>query len=137
MRGRRFRFLSLKWHMVKNSEKSLAREKNFTLTWPVKLYQQEKKEVNFIITGRHHLIRPSLILLWGRSCLNLTEVPWRDRRVGPSSFWDWHRVSRSPSWTCRPWSGKLLIQHGGWCNLWKKGTFAWVVEPFLSEKRSN
>ena len=27
--GRRFRFLSLKWHMVKNTEKSLAREKKF------------------------------------------------------------------------------------------------------------
>ena len=68
---------------------------NFTRTWPVKLYQQKKEYIKSTITERHHLIRPSLMLQWGRLCLNLTEVPKRDRRGGPSSFWDWDRVSRS------------------------------------------
>ena len=37
---------------------------NFTLTWPVKLDQQEKEYVNFIITGRPHFVRPLLTLQW-------------------------------------------------------------------------
>ena len=54
------------------------------------------------------------MLQWGRLRLNLAEVPWRDRREGPSSFWDWDRLSRSPSWTSRPYSAKLPKQHDGW-----------------------
>ena len=48
---------------------------------------------------------------------------WRDRQEGPSSFWDWDRVSRSSSWNCRPQSAELPKQHGGWCNLWMKTRF--------------
>ena len=83
----------------------------FTLTWPVKLYQQKKEYVNFIITQRHHPVRPSLMLQWGKvvpkSCRShlkgWTRRPFFVLRLGPS---------------VTIIVGKLPEQHDGWCDLW-------------------
>ena len=46
--------------------KSFGKRINFTLTWSMKLYQQKKEQVTFMITERQHLISPLLMLQWGR-----------------------------------------------------------------------
>ena len=83
------------------------------------------------------------MLQWGRLCLNLTEVPWRDRIESPLRFetgTECHDHPRELVGRSRQnclnnmadgaiYGRKLDLTH-------TLGTFAWVVETFLSEKRS-
>ena len=117
---------------------------NFRLTWPVELYQQKKEEGNFIITERHHLIRPLLILHWEGCAKILRKSLWRDRREALLRFetgtkcHDHPReiVGRSRQ-NCLNNMADGAIYEGKLDLCSTLVTFAGLVKPFHAEKCSN
>ena len=83
------------------------------------------------------------MLQWGRLCLNLAEVLWRDRIESPLRFETGTECHDHPRELVGRSRQNCLNNMADGAIYGRKldltytlGTFAWVVETFLSEKRS-
>ena len=107
-KGSAFSVSKLKMKHDKNTEKSFLRENKFHTYLTRETLPAEERLGKFHNHGRHHLIRPLLMLQWGSLCLNPAIAPWRNGREGFSSFCDWDRVSLSSSWKLSAVVGKII-----------------------------
>ena len=94
---------SLNWHMIKNTVKSSVRENKFQTCLTRGTLPAEERVSKF----HNHGKTPSYETFADASIRKVVPKSYGShlkgyRKEGPSSYWDWDRVSRSPSWNCRP-----------------------------------